>query len=219
MTRFATAGWPLTFLLMGMLLLITGCSDDDDPVQVTLDPTVESRTPELLMENFRIVHETRDAEQYMALLDPDFRFILREETAARYPDLGAAIEFAEEERIQQRMFSGEGVTDPGGVFRPAVKTVSFSRFRALDTWRASDDPVNFPESDWAPFEVVFLFDCGQEFSTHEVTGVAKFYVRRYSRLVEGKETPYYKLAGVVDLTQSDKGVERTPWGLIKAYYR
>ena len=54
---------------------------------------------------------------------------------------------------------------------------------------------------------------------YDATGVAKIYVREHSRMAGSEEINFYKLAGIVDLTQSDKGVERTPWGLIKALYR
>ncbi len=219
MKRMKKSRWALALLSVGIMALAAGCGGDDDPVQVTEDPPVEPRTPEALLGAFQAGYEARDSDQYLALLDTDFQFILREETAARFPDLGPALDFAEEERIHQRMFSGEGVTDPGGDPRPGVREVVFYQFRAQDGWADSDDADNFPNAIWAPFELDLIIDCGQEFSTYKATGQAKIYVREYSRMNGGEEVTFFKLAGMVDLTQSDKGVERTPWGLIKAFYR
>jgi hypothetical protein len=180
---------------------------------------VEPGTPEILLSGIMTAYEEMDKEDYLALLDPDFLFILKPETAARYPDLGPTLDFTEEDRIHGRMFSGEPVTDPGGNRQPAVRAVGWPHFQAQDVWAETDDVDQFPGTIWAPFEVDLIVDCGQEFATFKATGVTKIYVREYSRMVGGQEMPYYKLAGIVDLTQSDKGVERTPWGLIKALYR
>jgi hypothetical protein len=210
----------LLLLVLGVLFLVPACGgDDDDPVQLPEDPSVEPRSPEELLQGIQTSYEARDLKNYLAHLDPDFSFILHPQTHNLYPDLGGSLAFDLEERIHQRMFSGQAVTDPGGNPRPGVQQVYFNDFQALDAWKNSDDPTNFPDSVWAPFDVDLVIDCGQEFTTYKATGQLKIYVREYTRMAGGKEIKYYKLAGMVDLTQSDKGVERTPWGLIKVFYR
>jgi len=211
--------WVLVVLLAAVLVFLGGCKDDENPVQVTPDPIVEPDTPEALLSRLQAGYEARDKADYLSLLTPDFLFILRPETTNRYPELGPALDFAEEERIHNRMFSGQGVVDPMGDLQPAVQAVSFQTFQALNDWSETDDPLQFPDTQRALFNVELLIDCGQNFSTYKATGRVKIYVREYSRLEGAEEITYYKLAGMVDLTQSDKGVERTPWGLIKAFYR
>lgn len=217
--RNENSRWALAILLMGILVLAAGCNDDD-PVRVTEeDPPVEPPTPQALLEYVLTAYEDMDKDLYLELLDPDFLFVLRPETAARFPELGPTLDVVEEEQIHRRMFSGEHVTDPDGDRQPGVRQIGWQIFQAQDSWAESDDVDRFPDTMWAPFDVDLIVDCGQEFSTFKATGVAKFYVRQHSRLAGDEEITYFKLAGIVDLTQSDKGVERTPWGLIKALYR
>lgn len=210
----------IALLMLGLLLIGAGCSEDEGPNPVApVEPTVEPRTPVELLHSFQTAYETKSAEDYLALLDPAFLFLLQNDTTARFPELGANLDFAEEERVHIRLFSGEAVVDPDGVVQQPVLGVAFQHFRALDAWRSTDDPARFPDAEWAPYEVDFLFDCGQQFSTYKATGMIKVYVRAYTRMNNGKEITYYKLAGMVDLTQSGKGVEDTSLGLIKALYR
>jgi len=205
--------------LMLLVLVVGACNDEDPPQVVTPAPIVEPRTPQELMASFQTAYETMDAAAYLGLLDSDYLFVLREETALRFPDLGETLDLAEERRIHERMFSGSSVVDPDGGTQPALLGMGFLEFRALDGWNGSDDPARFPDTVWAPFGVDFLFDCGQEFATYKALGTIKVYARRYTRLVGGKEVYSYRMAGVVDLTESGKGVERTSLGLIKAFYR
>jgi hypothetical protein len=219
MKKFNNHGRMLAYLLLGALFLLPACGGDEDPVQVTEDPRVEPRSPEELLNGVQTAYEAKDLENYLALLDPDFSFVLHPQTTNLYPELGGALDFDLEERIHQRMFSGEAITDPIGNPRPIVRQVYFNAFRALNAWKNSDEPTRFPNSVWAPFEVDLIIDCGQEFTTYKAAGNLKIYVREYIRMVGGKEVKYYKLAGMVDLTESGKGVENTPWGLIKVFYR
>lgn len=218
MKAMKSSRWVLVVVSLGILVLAAGCSDDD-PVQVTGTTDPEPNTPQELLVYFQTSYEARDVDNYLALLDPDFQFILREDTALRYPDLGPALDFDEEEQIHHRLFSGSMVIDPGGDPQPGVREVIFNHFQALDYWAPTDDEANFPNAFYAPFELDLIIDCGQEFATYKATGQAKIYVREYSRMNGSEEVIFYKLAGMVDLTQADKGIERTPWGLIKALYR
>lgn len=209
----------LTLILAAGLVLAAGCKDEENPVQVTPDPIVEPQTPEDLVAQLMTGYEARDKSDYLALLDPDFQFILRPETTARYPELGPSLDFDEEERIHNRMFSGESVVDPLGDLHPAVQTIVFNTFEAVDSWADTDDPLLFPDARWALFDVELLFDRGQVYSALQATGQVKIYVREITRAEGNEEITYFNLAGMVDLTRSDKGVEATPWGLIKALYR
>jgi hypothetical protein len=77
-----------------------------------------------------------------------------------------------------------------------------------------------PNAEWAPFEVDFLFDRGQEFSTMKVEGTIKFYVTSRDSMHEGSLKQYYEMIGQVDLTNGGfKSVETATWGSVKALWR
>ena len=205
--------------LAGMMIL-AGCSDDD-PVKVVPDPEppIGPDSPDELMAQFLTAYESMDLEKYLALLDPEFLMLLQESTIIDFPDVGETLDFTKEERIHQRMFSGEDLTDPDGNFTPGTRAIAFSVFRALAGWVPNEDPDQFPGTVWAPFEVGLLFDRGQQFSTLKVEGTVKIYARAHEVEVDGTTFAYYLMAGMVDLTGNGKGTESGPWGSVKALYR
>ncbi len=209
----------LVILGFGILLILAGCNGDDDPVQVVPVPDVGPETPDELMTRFKDAYTAMDAEKCLALLDKDYLMILSTKTIEQFPDLGKTLDYAEEERIHQRMFSGVPVTDPLGNFIPAVLTVDFQVLKALDTWARVGEGDRFPGTVWAPFEVELIFDRGQDFSALKLSGVVKIHVRSHEVMVGSKTFTYFLMVGMTDLTYLGKGVEDTPWGTVKATYR
>ena len=175
--------------------------------------------PDQLMANFQTVYEFRYAEGYKELMHPDFLTILQQSTTDEFPDVGTTLDFNEERRIHERMFSGEVVTDPDGIFVPGVRVIVFQVFRALDAWALSPQNDIIPNAEWAPFEVDFLFDRGQNFSFLKASGTIKFYVTSRDSLHEGVTKQYYEMIGQVDLTNIGKAVEESNWGSLKALWR
>jgi hypothetical protein len=195
-------------LLAGFILLIApaGCifSPDEDPGDTPPPPAVVMPfpgSPDVLMANFQTIYETMDIDEYRKIMHPDYLTILQEDTIDEFPDVGTTLDVNEELRIHDRMFSGDSVTDPNGDFVPGVAGISFSKFRALDAWAVSPGDDIIPNAEWAPFEVEFLFDRGQEFSTLSVTGTIKFYVTSRDSLHQGSDKQYYQMIGQVDLTE------------------
>jgi|GEM_PF-1720975 len=177
-------------------------------------------SPDQLMANFQTVYESMDLHGYWEMLDEKFLTLLQQSTTDEFPDLGATLDVNEEMRISERMFSGDAVTDPDGNLIPGVRAISFSVFRALDAWATSPSDDVIPNAEWAPFEVQFLFDRGQNFSTLKVDGIIKFYVTSRDSLHEGVVKDYYQMIGQWDLTNSGfKSVEETNWGSVKALFR
>jgi hypothetical protein len=176
-------------------------------------------SPDQLMANFRTIYETRGYEEYVQSLHPDFLTILQQSTTEEFPDVGETLDFNEEVWIHQRMFSGLPVIDPDGNLVPGVQTVSFSVFQPQDAWTLSppDDPI--PGAMWAPYDVVFLFDRGQNFSTLRIEGIIKFYVTSSDSLHGGVPMQYYQMIGQEDLTDSFKATDAHSWGSFKALYR
>jgi len=175
--------------------------------------------PDQLMANFQTAYEFMDVDAYLEIMNPDFLTILQQETIDEFPDVGPTLDVTQEQRIHERMFSGESVTDPNGDLVPGVSGISFSRFRALDAWTFSPGEDPFPNTMWAPYEVEFLFDRGQGFSTLQVEGMIKFYVTSRDSLHEGSTRQYFQMIGQVDLTGGFKSVETTIWGSVKALWR
>ena len=205
--------------LAGMMIL-AGCSDDDDPVVVPdPDPSIGPESPDELVAQFQTVYESMDVEKYVALLDPGFLMYLQEETIINFPDVGTTLDFAEEERIHQRMFSRENLTDPNGSFVPGVQTITFNVFKALAAWSLSDDVDRFPDTVWTSFEVEILFGRGQQYWTSKVTGMVKIFARPHTLMADGEEKTTYLMAGMVDFTSYGKVGEDSSWGIVKALYR
>jgi len=176
-------------------------------------------SPDQLMANFQTIYETMDAGEYLKLMHPDFLTILQESTIIDFPDVGTTLDVTEEQRIHERMFSGEAMEDPNGDFLPGIRAIHFSGFRALDAWSMSPGNDIIPNAEWAPFEVDFLFDRGQQFSTLKVGGAIKFYVTSRDSLHNGTLKQYYQMIGQVDLTGGFKSTEEIPWGSVKALWR
>jgi hypothetical protein len=205
-------------LMFAILLIVSGCNEDDDPVVVPV-PDVGPETPVELMVRFRDAYTAMDPVKYLALLDKDYLMILSTLTIEQFPDVGTTLDFAQEERIHQRMFSGEPVTDPLGNFIPAVQGIEFPVLKALDTWGRVGEGDRFPGTVWAPYEVELLCDRGPKFAALKLSGVVKIHARSHEVMVGSKTFTYFLMAGMTDLTFFGKGVEDTPWGTIKATYR
>ena len=201
---------PKFFLLLAafaLLLAPAGCifSPDDDPVVDDNNTTQElpwPGSPDVLMSNFQAIYEARDFDEYRKIMHPDFLTILQEATTDEFPDVGTTLDVNEELRIHERMFSGDAVTDPDGNLVPGVLNISFSVFQPQDAWQVSPEDAIIPNAEWTSYDVIFLFDRGQNFSTLKVEGIIKFYVTSKDSLYQGAERKYYQMIGQEDLTQS-----------------
>jgi hypothetical protein len=201
---------PKFFLLLAAFALCiapAGCifSPDDDPTPPVIEPPPElpfPGSPDVLMQNFQTIYETRDYDEYRKIMHPNFLTILQDATVQEFPDVGTTLDVTEELKIHERMFSGDAVTDPDGELVPGVLAIDFNNFRALDDWKVSPSDDIIPDAQWAPFEVVFLFDRGQNYSTLKVEGTIKFYVTSRDSTHQGTVKKYHQMIGQVDLTSS-----------------
>jgi len=176
-------------------------------------------TADQLMENFQTIYETMDVDEYVKLMHPDFLTILQEETINEFPDVGPTLDVLEEQQIHKHMFSGNDGADPNGDFRPGVDVISFHLLEQMAAWEMSSGDDLIPDTEWAPFEVEFQFDRGQEYPTLNVEGMIKFYVTSVEFQFQSVDMQFYQMIGQVDLTNSVKASEGTSWGTVKALFR
>jgi len=215
----------LVFLVFAVLLVASGCTEEEEtpffpgPEDNIPDSALPfPDTPEQLMANFREIYEAMDVDEFGLILDPGFETILQDNTIIEFPHMGLTLDVAEENRIHERMFSGEDLTGHGGDFIPAIINLSFDEFRAVVDWGVSlpTDPI--PNTLSSLYEVDILVDRGQIFSSFRIVGQIRFYVTTAEGNLNGQPKTYYRMVGQLDLTLSEKGAGNTSWGSLKAWF-
>jgi hypothetical protein len=212
-------------VLLVLLLTCAGCNDDDSNPVITSTPDniPDSSlpwpgTPAQLMANFQTIYENRDADEYRLMLDPAFVTILQQGTRNEFPHVGQELDVTEENRIHERLFSGEAQTDPDGNLVPAVLDFEFSQFSQIFDWEESlpSDPI--PNTLSSMYRVDIKVDRGQQFPSLNVVGQIRFYVTTAAGRLDGQPRTYYRLVGQLDLTGDGKGFQEVSWGSLKALF-
>jgi FlaG/FlaF family flagellin (archaellin) len=189
-------------------------------------PVVFPDTPDKLMANFQVIYEEMHFGEFMKMLHPQYVMFLQESTQNQFPDVGPTLDFEEERRIAERMFSGQDVTDPNGALVPGVQAVIFQTFQRQGAWTGSpaNDPI--PNTELALYDAVILVDRGGGHTLLKVQGTLKFYASARDSLVGGVTRPYYRLRGQTDLTIDTASgalpataTESVAWGSVKALFR
>jgi hypothetical protein len=175
-------------------------------------------TPDKLMQNFQAMYTSMNAAALAPLLHPQYAMILQQSTYLQFPSLGTTLDVAEEQRIHERMFSGHDVTDPDGDLIPGVEEIMFQVFQRQGAWTTSPPADQIPDTMYALFDVVILVDRGSGHTLLKTEGALKVYVAAADTVVGGQTLPYYRMRGLVDLTNDNKS-ESSTWGLIKALFR
>lgn len=170
-----------------------------------------------LMENFRTVYESMDADLLATMLHPDHLFYLQPSTQEEYPDIGPVFDLAAELRIAERMFGGAPVIDPNGNLVAGVGVITFMLFVQQTAWVDTQANDVIANARTAIYDVIFLLDRPGH-STLKPTGQMKFYAVSRDSLHEGVVQPYFELIGQQDFTAS-KNVENAVWGSVKAMFR
>lgn len=189
-------------------------------------PVVFPDTPDKLMANFRVIYEEMHFGEFMKMLHPQHVTFLQVSTQNQFPDVGTTLDFDEEGRIAERMFSGLDVTDPNGALVPGVQAVVFQTFQRQGAWTVSPANDLIPNTELALYDTVILFDRGAGHTLLKVQGTIKFYAAAHDSLVGGVTRPYYRLRGQTDLTIDtvsgavlQKATESVAWGSVKALFR
>ncbi len=212
-------------LLMTTLLVMVGCSEDeenplvpDDELNLPDSSLPFPDTPDQLLANFRTIYETRDADEYRLILDPAFVTLLQQDTIIDFPLVGDELDMAEEFRIHDRLFLGEVLQDANGNLLPPIVTFSFSRLTKIVDWGLSlpTDPI--PSTLSALYDVEILADRGQSYSTYIIRGQIRFYGTTAEVILDGQPQSYFRLVGQLDLTDNNKDAQNVTWGSLKALF-
>jgi len=191
-------------LMMAMVLLVfpAGClfSPDDNPDVKPIDNDLEfADTREQLMENFQIVYEKMDIDDYIEVIDENFRIYLSDDTRTEYGLPREYFDYDEEVQITRNMFSGNAIDLGNGETVPGISEISFKKLIQIDAWRVSPADDRIANADFAPFEVEFEIARGG-FPTLEIRGMIEFYLVAEEIMHQGRLQDRWKMVGQVDYT-------------------
>jgi hypothetical protein len=196
-------------VLLALVLALTvggGCIFSPDDDETCTDCNTDTGlpfpdSPDKLMTNFQTIYEQMDYSEYVKMVHPDYKMILQESTYNSFPGVGQTLDVTEELIIHEGMFSKQELTNSQGDLVPGVQTIQFQTFIRQGSWSLSPGNDDIPNAEYALYDVVFLFDRGQNYSTLKVQGAIKFYVTHRDSVVSGVTKPYYQMYGQIDLTQ------------------
>jgi hypothetical protein len=192
-------------MAIALLSATAGCifsPDEDVDIKPKPAPTLDfPGDPATLMKNFQVIYEERSIDWYRNMLHPDYQTILQDETNQQFPEFAGIINFDQELRIHERMFSGDDLRDPvTNALVPGVIGISFGKLEPLDDWQVSPSNDPIPNAQFTTYQVDFLFDRGQDQTQISVKGNIKFYVTSRDSFHEGADRQYYQMVGQIDLT-------------------
>lgn len=218
--RFLTSVLIVSLLLA--LLMSGGCSEEDP---VIIDPWPSSlpfpASEDQLMANFRYLYEDMDIDEYLGMLDPEFRIYLKLSTIddnnlpLAYLDRGA------DSLSTWNLFSGDA---PNPVTL-GVNRIIFSTLTGIESWVDTEDS-RFPGARQRVYNVHFVFEQGSGTTRRDMTvsGRIDFYVIPQTVRYQGRDQTMYRLVGQVDDTNDKAGDplakpnEDTSWGQVKVLF-
>jgi len=194
-------GITIAVLAMSVLcLILAGCSDDPtgcnggDPVNHVPelnDPVLASR--DQAMVRFKDVMESRNIDQYIALMRPDFTFVGK---------AGVVYDRDVELSIMNKLFNE--LAGEGGVI---ISNIVVSQLDPQGVWvEIPDEDENFggySDCRYRQYEVNIKFYLQGQNVVYQTTGFIVFYMINSGTA----EDPIFKLLGIKDQTNGDKGVQ------------
>ncbi len=143
----------LLMLLATLALLVgaTGCifsPDDtgsDDGGDVGRPPNT---TPDILMRNFKDIYQEMDSGEFEAILHPDYRTVLLQETfdlweGSDNPLTELFFDRDVEIQIHRNMFEGLGGVDESGIAQPPIDSISVDLLDKEGTWEPVEESEEY----------------------------------------------------------------------------
>lgn len=196
----------LGLLLLGLLPLMAGCSDDD-PVIPTVEPSISS--PDELVNAFLSAVETRDIEALIPLFDHEtnlFSLLFREEDLTRLSLPAENMEMEDMIQIWRNIFSGQEILNNEGELVPGITGIDVDQFDRNTAWCGNEcGPDSFLEMlhniQKVYYRVEFTITRADGLPPLVIEGNLEMRVRPPSRegaFTEGNED--YALFGIKDAT-------------------
>lgn len=209
----------LTLLIACCLVLpLAACNDKDDPTGPEPPITVEPRTPDGLIADFRAAYAARDLAAYRdGVLAPAYRFPVQAATVEELSLPDSTLLFADDVAIAEAMFTGQPNLD-GEVLTGIT----------IDTLQPQGGWIPVPAGDpyfggvagaqVRTYTLLFYFEL-QNDGRYEVSGLQFFYVVPETLMSDGRPVVRHRLLGQIDLTGDDaKAVDNLSWSDVKAQW-
>ena len=218
-------GWALV-LVLSLGLMVTGCSDDDDPADP--GPPDDEQTlypdPDQLMQGFVSIYNDMDQSEFRWLVHEDARFLILPSTLDEWENGSGPLANDHFDHqallaIHGNIFSGEAGLDATGVLVPPVDSIQVNYITRQGMW----EPI--PEADpvfgdiqgyWGLFNVHMYFNNPDQ-HRFQLEGHVEFYVTEVA--IEGATG--WQIIGwrEIDAFVAKQGTETTNWCQILSLYR
>ena len=190
------------------LLALTGCifspdEGDDPPPTVPGDTSVLvfPDTEKKLMDNFKVIYEKMDYDNYVDLLASDYKLMLLQDTIDDWGLTQPFFNYDDEVRIHERIFSGDAVTDSKGNLQPGISSIKVILLEQRGVWEPiGPDHPYFSDAQFALFDVEFEFYRGVGEPKLLVDGQIEFYLVKSQVEVDGVLKDYFQMIGQWDMT-------------------
>ena len=225
MSRSCESRFLMSVLIVSLLfalLMSGGCSEEDPVIVDTWSSSLPfPATEDQLMSNFRQLYEEMDIDEYLGMLDPEFRIYLKQSTIDENGLPGDYLEYVEDILSTRNLFSG----DAPNLATPGVNRIIFSTLTGIESWVDTEDP-RFPGARQRVYNVHFVFEQGSGTTRRDMTvaGRIDFYVIPQTVRYQGRDQTMYRLVGQVDDTNDKAGDplakpnEDTSWGVVKVLF-
>jgi hypothetical protein len=201
------------------LLALPACDKDEFPSAPPQTTEVRPPTPDQLIQLFMQAWRERDHDLYRQLIHEDFLFRFLQRDVDEFVLPSDHLVRDEELAVAEAMMRGDpGVHPVAGYTVAGISDINFELFDREGVWGDTDDPVDFPGSTRAIYNLQATFL--RPGSTNMIVqGQAIFYAIRCEEDVNGRTVSFYRLQGWVDRSLLAKGTESFSWGYAKALYR
>ncbi|MCK9996791.1 MAG: PKD domain-containing protein [Candidatus Krumholzibacteria bacterium] len=210
----------LVFLMFAVLLVVSGCSDDDPaspPVQLP-EGGYLATSPDSLMALWETALSTMDSTMYSDMYDQDFRFHFSVVDTSEFHLSTDYMTRDETVQTGWNMFSGQEITNWQGVDEPGVARIIFQRMTRETPWEIVAVGSEPPTAS-ARFSIQINVERGFGDTTLMAAGSYDFFAgARDTVLADGTATRFYRLTSMVAVNP-DKipGVINT-WGGVHVTY-
>jgi hypothetical protein len=215
-------GWAL-IVLLSTGMIITGCSDDDDPTDPGETPTIYP-DPDQLVQGFVTVYGDMDQDEFAGLIHADARLIILPSTLSEWEGSGnpLALPYFDESAllaIHDNIFSGEMGMDAVGSNIPPVATISVDFMTKVGAWAPipdTDPDFGDQEGVWVMYDMLVYFN-NPDLHRYQLNSRVAFFVTE----VDYDGEVGWQILGLRELSDfaGSEATEQNSWCSILSLYR